>query len=339
MNLSMAGMACRRIAGALRLAPTTLYCVLVAVCTGPMAQAAQGIGTEQVLVASGAGSLAVRIWYPGDDGAVQGERLPLVVVSHGVGGDNEGHADTARALAQAGFVVAAVAHTGDTYRDLSAVREGRHLRMRPEQVVRTLDYLLTMWRAHRQIDARRIGMFGFSVGGFTALVVTGGRPELSRVAQHCRAQPDAWDCRYIARQGLEPRSIQSPPAWQVDGRIRAVVVAAPAVAYAFEPQGLAGVHVPVQLWGAARDDVVGDGAETVRRLLPSVAEYHVVDDAGHFAFLAPCSWALRGFIAVMHLFGSESICNDPAGFDRAQFHARFNAEVVRFFATQLPASP
>src|SRR5262249_34288770 len=78
--------------------------------------------------------LELAIWYPSDDkistqplglftqevvyyGMVKGDRLPLVVISHGTGGSAAEHYDTALALADAGFVVAALAHTGDNYKD------------------------------------------------------------------------------------------------------------------------------------------------------------------------------------------------------------------------------
>lgn len=78
----------------------------------------------------------VGIWYPTDAAAspmrlglnahtvaagapVVGEHLPLIVMSHGNGGSFAGHADTAQALAEAGFVVAALTHPGDNYKDQS----------------------------------------------------------------------------------------------------------------------------------------------------------------------------------------------------------------------------
>lgn len=303
-----------------------------------MASGAHAIVTEQVLVPDADGPLALRIWYP--DATRQprhDERLPLIVISHGAGSDNEAHEDTARALAAAGFAVAAIEHTGDTYRDHSALRQGRQLVARLRHVSSAIDYMLAKWHGHDWLDPKQVGMFGFSAGGFTALVVGGGQPDLYRVEPHCQQQPEAWDCRYLARNGVAPRALQSPAAWIGDARVRAVVVAAPAVAYSFEPRGLDRVNIPVQLWSAKRDDVVVDGAERVRRLLPAAPEYHAVDNAGHFSFLAPCTWSLRAIIAVMHLFGTDSICSDPEGFDRRQFHERFNAEVVEFFRRNLHA--
>src|SRR6202041_1717486 len=73
--------------------------------------------------------IELAIWYPSDAptkpeplglftqnvaqyGAVKGAALPLVVISHGTGGSAAGHYDTALALADAGFVVVALSHTG-----------------------------------------------------------------------------------------------------------------------------------------------------------------------------------------------------------------------------------
>ena len=53
------------------------------------------------------------------NGPLKGRALPFVVISHGTGSSFLGHYDTAIALAGAGYVVAAVTHTGDNYTDQS----------------------------------------------------------------------------------------------------------------------------------------------------------------------------------------------------------------------------
>src|SRR5262245_1599660 len=52
---------------------------------------------------------------------VAGERLPLIVMSHGSGSWFGAHRDTAAALADAGFVVAAIDHPGDNAADRSRI--------------------------------------------------------------------------------------------------------------------------------------------------------------------------------------------------------------------------
>jgi len=286
--------------------------------------------------------LNLRIWYPSDATTpteVKGTHLPLIVISHGAGGSKDGHDDTAHALADAGFVVVAVEHTGDNYRDQSHVRMGKGLIDRPRHVVRVIDYMLAEWHAHQQIDPARVGMFGHSAGGFTALVLAGGQPDLTRTVDYCRRHPQVWTCVYLRKNGVVIESIKPPPVtvWLHDPRIKAASISAPAVGYAFEPEGLTTVKIPVQLWVAERDEIVDDSPAIVRRLLPASPEYHLVDGAGHFSFLAPCGWGQRAVIGVMTWFGTDAICTDPDGFDRTRFHQKFNAEVVQFFSKALGA--
>ena len=89
--------------------------------------------------------------------------------------------------------------------------------------------------------------------------------------------------------------------------------------------------VPIQLWRGDSDEILPhpNYAQAVYDRLPVKPEYHVVPNAGHFAFLAPCTPSLAAV--------APEICRDPAGFDRAAFHREFNPAVVAFFKAKLPA--
>ena len=304
------------------------------------ARPALSVGFEQVMVPDPAGApLAAGIWYPSEapavpqrlglfeqtvaaGGAIAGRDLPLIVMSHGSGGSFEGHYDTALALAEAGFVVAAVTHTGDNYSDQSAFARVEN---RPRHITALVDYLLMSWRHHDPLDPARVGMFGFSAGGFTALVMIGGLPDMTRVAPYCAEHPDEWASRKL--KGT--RSQQEPDAFVYDPRIAAAVIAAPAIGYSFTPKGLANIQAPIQLWCGDSDEILPHPrhAQNVYDGLPTKPEYHVVPNAGHFAFLAPCTPALERV--------APEICRDPEGFDRAAFHREFNGAVVDFFKTKL----
>lgn len=301
-------------------------------------------GFQQGMAADPDGKpLAVGIWYPSPatprplslgpttmevaaDAAVQGTHLPLVVMSHGTGGSFLGHFDTALALADAGFVVAAVTHTGDNHADQSRSTD---IMDRPRQISRVIDHMLTAWSARAVIDPARVGIFGFSAGGFTALASIGGVPDFSRTAPMCRQHPGDFACQLLAERGSPAAPPSTAPV--ADGRIQAAVVAAPALGFTFTAQGLAKVGVPVQLWRAENDVLVPHPryAEAVRLALPRPPEYHVVPGAGHFDFLAPCGAALAALV--------PAICASAPGFDRAAFHVGFNAEVVGFFRRTLAA--
>jgi predicted dienelactone hydrolase len=286
--------------------------------------------------------LEIGIWYPSRatphfvamgpttmpvalDAPIEGGALPLVVISHGMGGSFLGHYDTAIALADTGYVVAAVTHRGDNYADQS---RSVFLMDRPKQMRRVIDHMLSSWDGRAAIDPARIGMFGFSAGGFTTLVGIGGIADFSKVAPMCRDYPDDFACRLIARPGqLAIAPTDSDAAH--DDRVKAAVVAAPAMGFVFSPDGLKNVTIPVQLWRAEDDAILPQPryAEAVRRALPEAPDYRVVPNAGHFDFLAPCGVALANIAA--------AICKSEPGFDRTVFHQAFNVSVVEFFNKNL----
>jgi predicted dienelactone hydrolase len=59
------------------------------------------------------------------NGTIAGTGLPLVLISHSTAGSEASHYDTALALADEGFVAAALTHTGDNYMDQSYVGNRR----------------------------------------------------------------------------------------------------------------------------------------------------------------------------------------------------------------------
>jgi predicted dienelactone hydrolase len=275
----------------------------------------------------------VGIWYPSDapasaqllgphrqtvalDGGLVGNQLPLIVVLHGVQGSFENHYHTALALAEAGFVVAAVAQSQEI-----------RLVERPRHVTRVLDYMLAVWPFQDRVDPTRIGVFGYSVGGFTALVTIGGVPDLSRITPYCAEYPDRV-CGMLMERNVDTTIAAS--AWVRDGRIKAAVVAAPTLGFTFGKDSLAPIKVPIQLWRAGNDDITPHPrhAEAIHAALPTRPEYVVIPGAGHFAFLT-CSAEMAKRASV--------ICQDAPDFDRQAFHRAFNRAVVDFFKKQFPA--
>jgi predicted dienelactone hydrolase len=87
--------------------------------------------------------------------------------------------------------------------------------------------------------------------------------------------------------------------------------------------------VPLQLWAWEHggDGVSPASVAAVARSLPARNEYHVVPNAGHFAFLIPCPPALAKY--------RPEVCTDAPGFDRVAFYKQFNADVLVFFRTHL----
>jgi predicted dienelactone hydrolase len=306
---------------------------------------AAGAGFQSISIPSPNGApMQVDIWYPSPapvatrnmgvitqdvaiGAAVEGSRLPLIVFSHGTGGFGLSHYDTALALANAGFVVAALTHPGDNYADRSRSVD---IMARPKHVSGAIDYMLGTWQGRDSLAPGRIGILGHSAGAFTALVNIGGIPDLTLISTHCKAHPSDFACTLLSQNKDQLPQISTVPTKALhDVRIGAAVIAAPALGFTFGATGLHGVDVPVQLW-RAEDDVLLPHpwyAEAVRTSLPKQPDYHSVAKAGHFDFLAPCSAKLSSL--------APQICTNGNGFDRELFHRRFNSDVVSFFTKAL----
>lgn len=266
-----------------------------------------------------------RLVVPGvKDCPLEGEGLPLVVLSHGAKGWFGGHHDTAAALADAGFAAVAITHPDEPGR---AWRSGR-----PAAVKRLIDHMLETWPEGARLDASRIGFFGFSRGGYTGLVLVGGRPDFRLFALHCEAVPDDRLCQLTGRSAGGRAAGNAAPVMSPthDRRIKAAVIAAP-LGLVFDAEGLRDVTVPIQLWRPEHDVLASHpyNAEAVYQALPMKPDYRVARGAGHFAILAPCSPPQARAV--------PKLCNDAPGFDRVVFHKTFNAEIVSFFRTQLNA--
>jgi predicted dienelactone hydrolase len=255
---------------------------------------------------------------------VDGDKLPLVVLSHGRGGWFGGHHATAASLADAGFVVAAIDHPGDNSQDRSRAGSLSVLVERPADIKRLIDFMLGSWASATKLDRNRVGFFGYSMGGYTGLVAVGAHPDFRKDLPGCE-KSDFLACRQL-RNGETSGEVPSP-----DERIRAAVIVDPGPSIFFPTDGLKAVRVPIQLWSSdpklSPTYVSGCCALGLRFRLPALPEFHLVSGGIHFSFLPPCSEAVqRDF---------PRLCIDAPGFDRAAFHEGFNAKVIAFFRKHL----
>ncbi len=254
------------------------------------------------------------------DCPLAGDKHPLVVVSHGRTSTFLSHHDTAEALADAGFIVASINHPGDTFTDQSRNTELSVYVSRPADIKRLVDFMLSASPGASAIDSSRIGFFGFSRGGYTGLAVLGANADWANATAYCGAS-QARGCQQIRNKETPAGPITHDP------RIKAAVVADP-LAIFFTAETLAPIKAPVQLWASE----LGGAGVFLRDVAPldtklaAPHEFHVVRNAGHFAFFL-CPPGLEQT--------DPDLCTDRAGFDRTAFHKQFNAAVVAFLRDKL----
>ena len=110
----------------------------------------------------------------------------LIVISHGSGGSPMVHSDLARTLVDDGFVVAMPEHKGDNWKDPSTPGPQSWQR-RPAEVSRAIDVVGTDPRFKPLLVLDKVGMYGMSAGGHTALTLAGGRWSRAHLKEFCEA--------------------------------------------------------------------------------------------------------------------------------------------------------
>ncbi len=268
----------------------------------------------------------------------------LVVVSPGTGGSPWVHSDLARALVESGFVVAVPEHRGDNYKDLSAVGPESWKR-RPAEVSRAIDAMGQDPRFAPLLALDKVGMYGMSAGGHTALSLAGGRWSPAQFRDHCEAHiaEDFQTCVGLATRlnggfldGLKKtvalaviRRRLEDAAWYTytEPRIAAVVAGVPFAAD-FDIASLAAPRVPLALVTAGQDKwlVPRFHSERVLQACAGCERLGDFPNGGHGALLSPFPPGLSGILA--------DLLNDPPGFDRSVL-PEVDRKIAAFFRKRL----
>ncbi|MBA1232249.1 dienelactone hydrolase [Pseudomonas viridiflava] len=263
----------------------------------------------------------------GENAPIAMGRFPLLMLSHGNTGTPLALHDLATSLARQGFVVVAVVHPGDNYRDHSRLGSLSNLYGRPLQISEAISAALTDPMLAPYLSARQVGVIGYSAGGETALILAGARPELQRLRQYCVERPQDRDACKTQGELVADRDDLHP---QADPRVGALMLMAP-LSLMFGRHTLGDVHVPVLMYSGDDDQLLAldKNAEALARKLPQAPDYKLLAGAGHFVFMAPCSDEQRATMPM--------VCNDREGVDREDIHRTLSAEAVRFFTSTLSA--
>ena len=306
----------------------------------PPSFAPPGYHVTQMTVPGRDVPVTLHLWYPTDSDAATalvgqnalfyGEHvrpdappvaglLPVVVLSHGSGGNAERLGWLAGYLASKGMIVAAPDHPGTTSGDSDPFRTPLIWERIADQKA-ALDLLETAPPAGLQPDLTRVASVGFSLGGYTALGLGGVRVTRDAFIAHCAARPEAADCAWMVAAGVDFTAVDAAryDADHGDPRVKATVAIDPALVSAVDRAALAGLDHPFLIVNQGEPETLPDGldASALAAAIPG-AEYLTIPGAAHFSFLAECS--TLGVI-VIGLAGEDNICSDRGLRDRGVVH-------------------
>ena len=273
--------------------------------------------------------LRITVWYPAADGSVEqsidigppGKPLfrvgavaqdaafadtkprPVILFSHGFGGTARMMAWFTAPLARAGYVVISVDHPGNNGMDRMTVPGAVMFWDRPEDLRVALARVEADPVIGPHLDAHRIGVAGFSAGGFTALALAGGRVDLAHFRKFCTEHPDDGVCKpqkeLAVTQDEGARALTSPELaaeaahagddHSIPG-VRAAFAIAPAIVQGFDPSSLKRVTTPVAIILGDIDPVAPPATNGLLAAGDIAhAELTVLHNVGHYDFLGTCT--------------------------------------------------
>jgi predicted dienelactone hydrolase len=321
--------------------------------TGPLPETAPGYRVVTLDAPHRSEGLSLHLWYPAEAGEItligqnalfygfharrnappDGRSLPLVVLSHGSGGNAERLGWIAARLAMDGLIVAAVNHPGTTSGDSLPARTVMPWE-RVDDLKAILDRMQTSPPDGLRPDMARVGALGFSLGGGSALILGGARLSKAQFIAYCDQNVGKDDCGWLQQGGVDFATIDSARYEQDyrDPRARAVVAVDPALSQAMTADSLPRLGATLII-NLGQGDAIPAAirADRLAAAIPDAA-YLAIPGAAHFSFLARCS---SFGVVMIALAGDDNICSDHGLRPRVEVQAELAAAIIAFFRQNL----
>lgn len=244
--------------------------------------------------------------------AIEGD-APLIVYSHGSGGQGLLGYPYGEHLASHGWVVVAPDHVGNTAQDfvggssnpitLNAIN-------RPLDISAVLDAAEGGFDGAFTVDASNALVFGHSFGGYTALAVAGMRLDVEPLIAGCEgAEEDDANCAVVN----DPEMQAIVRDGFVDDRIVATVPQAPAFIGGAVASSIPGIDIPVFVQSGERDQTTTHETQPVPLWAGLDGEQDLwmnLPDGGHYSFVSICEDLDGGLIDLFVDGADEDGCGD-----------------------------
>lgn len=317
-------------------------------------------GSRQITIdAPGFRPLQVAIWYPvnkagivetlGENPAFTGIPVqrdaepeagehPLVLLSHGYGGNWRNLNWLAADLVAKGFIVAAPDHPGTTTKNMDPIA-ARQLWLRPRDLTQVMDILIARPSLAGKIDTSRIAAVGHSLGGWTVMALAGARFDAEKFTADCRQHPGLADCKLTTILGINYPGVTEKLRGNLgDTRLKAVVSLDLGMARGFSDSSLAKLKIPVLVLGA-QFDLAGlpaamESTYLAKRLPSSSRNAIIIAGSTHFSFMQLCKPGAAALINAQAP-GEGIICRDGDARGRDVIHRDIAQRVMVFLSRAL----
>lgn len=257
--------------------------------------------------------------------------FPLVIISHGAGGNAGQFGWIASRLAESGYVVVLPNHPGTTSGNASAEAAVR-VWERPLDVTAVLDHMTDHADDFANVDFDSVAVVGFSAGGYTALALSGARVDPHLLQSFCDESDHGMsDCAFLRHFGVDLHRMDLSLAAQDlrDTRVNTGVIVDPGIISTITADSLSEIKIPLYVINLGTQESVPAGVHALKaaQLVPN-AQHVFIPDATHFSFLAECKE--RGPQILENEGELDPLCEDGSGRSRSNIHDDLADRIVAY---------
>lgn len=274
-------------------------------------------------------------------------RVPVIVISHGLGSDSSNFQYLATHLASYGFAVVVPNHPGSDTKQLRSLLSGStHEVAQPDEFKdRPLDikYILDQLEERNKSDSllkgrlnlQQVGAFGQSFGAYTVLALAGARINFQQLAKNCqpKALKDTWNLSLLLQCNALKLSSHNPKEYDFrDERVKAVIAVNPITSSVFGETGLSQIQTPVMIVASSDDTIAPALYEQIIPFswIENPQKYlAVLTGVTHFSVIGTGKGSAQQFA-----LPSELVGDNPS-----QARRYMNVLSVPFFGTYVAGSP
>ncbi|MCP4218837.1 MAG: dienelactone hydrolase, partial [bacterium] len=329
---------------------------------GEAQSASYNVGSKTIKYVDGSRNrpLVTQIWYPTKDERkpttvkrkhifkpgtavfngtllINNKKMPLLIISHGTGGNRFSLSWLAEPLVNAGYIVVSLDHYGNSS-DNKIPREFLKWWERALDVKYVLSQVLKEPGFKAVIDHERIGGIGFSIGGYTNIALAGGyinRDLIFELEENSKGDASTKLPPEFPSTGEEidfrndKQIVSSYVKYKdqvKDGRIKAFFVMAPAIGLGFNSKAqVNAITAPLLIVAGQKDTIcpIKTNAVHYNKLIKSSSLFIFKGEVGHYVFLNEATE-----------FGREvapGICSDHPHVSRADIHEKAIKLAIEFF--------
>lgn len=214
------------------------------------------------------------------------KKFPLLLVSHGTGGNRFSLFWLIEKLVKEGFIVVSLDHYGNSSNN-KIPREFLKWWERAIDIKYVLTQILNDKEFEDKIDTSRIGGVGFSLGGYTNIALAGGYVDRSVIGKLPPELPETDEVIDYANDSLIVASYKKFGDQVKDDRIKAFFVMAPAIGWGFHSEKQIKITSPVYIVAGEGDTntPIEENALSYKRLIKTSKLHLFGEYVNHYVFL------------------------------------------------------